>query len=287
MERDADVPKMMFLDNIRLTQILVNIVGNSTKFTPPGGSIALRMSRVPESSQHVAVTIIDSGIGIPDEKQTQVFEPFSQADGSTTRRYGGTGLGLTISRRLVELLGGQFELRSVAGIGTTFRFTFRCIEHDGPRVEERSKSHGAADLRGARILLVDDNRVNQKVAQKMLERVGCLVSLAEDGEQALKALACSPFDLVLMDCQMPVVDGYEATRRIRILEDPKLRNIPVIALTAHAFREQIDACYACGMNDYLSKPVEMERLYAVLKKHLVGAASVRDVECAPQPVATL
>jgi CheY-like chemotaxis protein len=206
----------------------------------------------------------DTGIGIPSEKQAQIFEPFRQADGSTTRKYGGTGLGLAISRKMVELMGGSMGVESEVGKGSCFWFELTLPASDPPahvRLEQEARASEPTALTGLRVLVAEDNYVNQKVIRRTLEKWGVAVEIAENGQEALEWLARAPFHLVLMDCQMPLMDGYEATRRIRAYEAPRGLHIPIIALTANALEGDREKCIECGMDDYLSKPINPDLLW--------------------------
>lgn len=269
------VPRIVRGDPDRLRQILDNLLGNSVKFTTTG-HVTLRISST-KSPCVVGFEVEDTGEGIPPERIAELFQPFVQADSSTTRRFGGTGLGLVISRRLVELMNGAIEVESEPGKGSTFRFTvqFAAPENTPPPevVSASSPEAPRTGLRSARILLVEDNAVNQKVARLQLERLGCHTDVADDGRQALSRLAQGKYDLVLMDCQMPVMDGYTATRAIRTGEVPGVpRDIPIIALTANAMSTDLQLCRDAGMDDWLTKPVKLETLAAVLEKFVSNNA---------------
>ena len=213
----------------------------------------------------------DTGIGIPADKQSQVFESFTQADGSTTRQYGGTGLGLTISRKLIDKMGGELRLESEAGLGSTFYFDIPLVE--GQSIEAVAQARAEveeADLTGRRILLVEDNVVNQKVAVGMLKKLGITdVDVCENGADAVIAVARQQYDVILMDVQMPVMDGYEASRVIREEERKysRQRNL-IIAMTAHSMEGDKELCLKAGMDDYLAKPIQKDRLQSVLTRYL-------------------
>jgi CheY-like chemotaxis protein len=205
----------------------------------------------------------DTGIGIEDAQLEQLFKPFTQADVSTTRKYGGTGLGLSICKKLVELMGGHIQIKSTPGKGSEFIFT---ANFQADVNQEKSSNSLVPDLQldimrehlsGLNVLLVEDNTINQMVAKELLESVNVNVSISGDGKQALDALHKSTFDMILMDIQMPVMDGFEATRRIRDAQN----EIPIIALTANATKDDKEECIRVGMDDYLSKPIKTEELY--------------------------
>lgn len=266
----GDLPASTLLgDRQRLSQVLVNLVGNAIKFSTHGQvtvSVAEEGRANGVASLHFAVR--DEGIGISEENQARLFKPFSQADTSTTRRYGGTGLGLAISKRLVELMGGRIWVDSASGRGSTFHFTARFPLTDAPPVTVRVHGLQAAQdgmiagLRRADILLVEDAELNQEVMQDLLEHLGLRVRVAANGQEALAAIAAARPDCVLMDCQMPVMDGFEATRRLRA--DPSYRDLPIIALTANAMQGDRERCQSVGMNEFLTKPIDVVELLASL-----------------------
>jgi CheY-like chemotaxis protein len=213
-------------------------------------------------------SVADTGIGIPAEVRQKIFEPFSQADSSTTRRYGGTGLGLTICRRLVTLMEGRLELDSEPGRGSTFRFFVTLpIASAAPAVADGSAKRSRLATRSLRVLLAEDNQVNQTVATAMLTRMGHRVEVASGGREAVeairKSLAGAVYDVVLMDCQMPDMDGYEAARAIRALGP--LGGLPIYAMTANALPEDRKRCLEAGMDDYLAKPISSEQLLNLLE----------------------
>jgi CheY-like chemotaxis protein len=345
-DTEEGLPDSLIGDPLRLSQVFINIVGNSFKFTKEG-SIVLKTRRLrpaPDSTGGPApstaafraaglaigtaaspaafaagasaqaaspspslpaglipppgaqgahepfkalFTVTDTGIGMSQDQTGRLFKAFTQADTSITRQYGGTGLGLTITKRLVELMGGSITIESELGRGTTVSFT--CIfevdaEAEKKRKEEQSrrpsskapsKAKGKVavdrELLGRRVLLVEDNEVNVLVARSLMQKMGLEVTVAENGEAALETLQGSgakPFDVVLMDLQMPVMDGFEATRRIR--ENPEWGKLPIIAMTAHAFAEERDRCFQAGMNGHLSKPIDVALLTQTLKDVVAG-----------------
>ncbi|HSW03771.1 ATP-binding protein [Aquabacterium sp.] len=267
-----DVPTVLRGDALRLGQVLINLCNNAVKFTERGEiDVAIALRERDAQAATLTFEVRDSGIGMSPAQVQQVFQPFQQADASTSRRYGGTGLGLTISRRLVQLMGGDITVASEPGRGSTLSFALRYALHDGPlpRAEQTAGQTPAdvrAQLAGLRVLLVEDHPFNRELAQELLRRVGIEVRVAEHGAQALEILANERFDGVLMDCQMPVMDGYAATRALRA--QPALRDLPVIALTANAMVGEHQRAIAAGMNDHITKPIEVERLYATLARWL-------------------
>jgi signal transduction histidine kinase/ActR/RegA family two-component response regulator len=268
---DIPLPGCFRGDPTRLRQVVSNLLGNAVKFTT-NGEITFRVSaighRAGDPRTWLRFSVHDSGIGIPPEKMKVIFEAFAQADDSTTRQYGGTGLGLVITRHLVELMGGTVNVESAPGAGSRFWF-------DVPLAPAKSvaaaRSAGAsmAQRVTARVLLAEDNPTNQEVICAMLSHAGADVVPVENGELAVQALRRESFDIVLMDCHMPVMDGYEAARRIRGEEAPGSR-IPIVALTANAFSDNRERCLAAGMDDYLTKPVSLAQLSAMVGRWTGG-----------------
>jgi CheY-like chemotaxis protein len=263
-----------------LRQILLNLVSNAIKFTESGSvHLTVQCEPVTAGAAQVRIVVTDTGIGIPRDKLSLLFEKFVQADSSTTRRFGGTGLGLAICQQLVTLMGGAIEVASDEGRGSTF--TVRLAFPVGGSTE--AAPPGATEVRaavsqpwaGRRILLVEDNPVNQRVGQRFLERLGCVVTIAADGGQALELMEPAgpgcPFDLMLMDCQMPVLDGFETTRAVRRLELSGGGHVPVIAMTASALDEDRLRCYDSGMDDHITKPIQLEEIERVLSRWLPRA----------------
>jgi PAS domain S-box-containing protein len=270
VEIDPRLPSRVRGDSFRLRQVLVNLLSNAVKFTAQGQVrvLARREDNVPDPFS-VAFSVSDTGIGISEDQLPTLFEPFTQADPSTTRRYGGTGLGLTISKRIVELMGGSLEARPRKSGGSVFTFHVPFEPPQGPPSAQLSRSlltdsAAARDLRSRyRILVAEDEEANRIVAVRELEALGYQVAAVTNGREALEAVRQRPFDLVLMDCQMPELDGYEATRGIRGLDGEKGR-IPVVAVTAHALAGDRDRCLAAGMVDFVSKPYSDRELAAVV-----------------------
>jgi two-component system sensor histidine kinase/response regulator len=271
------VPAHVIGDPQRIRQCLINLVGNAVKFTREGGvAVAVSLSGTSDDEQPlVRFEVRDTGIGIDPQSVKSLFQPFVQADSSTTRYFGGTGLGLSIVRGLVEMMGGEVGASSEPGKGSTFWFTLPLKAATASA--RRPAPQGAAagwDTRRFRgkVLLVEDNGVNQRVAQRFLERLGCTVVLAQNGAEGVKAWEQEEFALVLMDIQMPVMDGYTATRNIRLRESDG-RRTPIVALTANAMKGQLDRCHEAGMDGLLTKPIVLERLREVLERFGLG------VEC--------
>jgi CheY-like chemotaxis protein len=263
----------------RLRQALLNFAGNSLKFTEEG-SITLR-ARLAESRENqylVRFEVEDTGSGIAPEALPQLFRAFQQADASTTRKFGGTGLGLTITRQLARMMGGEAGAESTLGSGSRFWFT-AWLERGVPvMADDHGVGVGASELRrqyaGVCVLLVEDNEVNREVATALLQHAGLSVEAAENGRVAVNKLVGNRYALVLMDMQMPEMDGLEATRVIRQM--PTGSSVPILAMTANAFEDDRHACLAAGMNDFVAKPVDPPALYSALNKWLSTSAS-RDV----------
>jgi TMAO reductase system sensor TorS len=256
-------------DPFRFRQVLTNLLSNAIKFTERG-SVNVRVSR--QADGLLCVEVRDTGIGIPSGSEARIFEPFEQADGSMARTHGGTGLGLAICKRLVALMGGTIGVESAVGVGTTFTFTVRFPVIVGATAEPLPagpvQSSGVS-LEGVRILLAEDNAVNQEVAVSLLESLGCQVTSADNGEMAVSTFSTGRHDVVLMDCQMPRMDGFDATREIRRRErDSANKRVPIIALTANAMRGDRERCLAAGMDDFVSKPFRLDELRRTLERWL-------------------
>lgn len=269
IESEEQLPDLLFGDSSRLQQVLLNLVGNAIKFTHEGG---VTLAVAAGDAAQIRFVVRDTGIGIEPEVRRRIFEPFTQADPSASRQFAGSGLGLAISRRLVELMSGTIEVDSTPGLGSTFT-----VELPVPvATEDKRHATGPLDLALAvdpakfRILVADDNEVNRLVAQRMLEGMGYSADAVSDGETALEALGRAQYDLLLLDCQMPGIDGYETARRIRAGETGG--RIPIVAVTAHAMRGDRERCIAAGMDDYLAKPFKALDLAIVLQRWLQAAS---------------
>jgi CheY-like chemotaxis protein len=240
------VPRVLVGDPVRIRQIITNLVGNAIKFTEQG-EIEVRLEACERVGDEIVLrgAVSDTGIGIPPDRVGKIFEAFEQVDGSTTRKYGGTGLGLSISQRLVEIMRGRIWAESVVGQGSTFRFEVRLkVAADESRLlaaREVGIQRAADNVRGLKILLAEDNLVNQKLAVLLLEKHQHRVTVVDDGRKVIDAFEREPFDLILMDVQMPVLDGFAAVGEIRKLEGASSRRIPIIAMTAHAMKETANA----------------------------------------------
>ena len=278
LQVDDGVPRSLVGDPLRVAQILGNFASNAVKFTTRGHvEIVVRLEDASEADVALRFAVTDTGIGLSAEQIARLFTSFTQADDSTTRRFGGSGLGLAISRQLAGLLHGEVGVESEPGVGSTFWFRARFpwgLEYVArpPSKPDARTTHGdegtaalearLGEIRGARVLLVEDNELNQDIAMEILGGVGLSVHLARDGAEAVACAQTEPFDVVLMDMQMPVMDGLAATRAIRAL--PALRALPVVAMTANAMQAERDACLAAGMDDHLSKPIDPAALFRAL-----------------------
>ena len=268
---DPTLPAMVSGDVLRLRQVLLNLLSNAIKFTAQGEiSVRAELRSATGDGYELYFSVKDRGIGISQEQQSRLFQPFSQAEVSTSRMFGGTGLGLAISKRLVDLMGGRIGVESRSGAGSLFWFTIRVGAASvlPPRPTAPTQ---AADSTGARLLLVEDNPINQKVALGMLRKLGYRVDVAATGLEALRAVASAEYDLILMDCVMPEMDGFEATRQLRA-GTGYATAVPILAMTASAFAEDRKACLAAGMSDFLSKPVRQAELASKLAGLLQSAA---------------
>lgn len=269
---DPRVPNAVTGDEMRIRQILTNFLGNAAKFTEHGSIIVVLSATTDgEGTVRMRFEVVDTGIGIPENRVLAVFDQFTQADVGTSRKYGGTGLGLAICRRLALLMGGNVGVQSRLGAGSTFWF-------EAPLPVAHNLNHSSAvdrsrstPMDGLRVLLAEDNIVNQRVTTRMLEKLGCQVEIADDGRTAVDMVRRSNYDIVLMDCQMPNLDGYEATRVIRDSPNSTVARIPIVALTANALDGDRQRCIAAGMDDYLVKPIGREALVVALSRWAAGA----------------
>jgi PAS domain S-box-containing protein len=261
-----EIPSMVVGDPVRLNQILLNLIGNAIKFTDEGGvDVSIIENSRTEDSINLRISVTDTGIGIEEDKLESIFNSFTQASSNTTRKYGGTGLGLTIVKRLVELQGGTIEVNSKADEGSSFHINL-VFKLSGKTEEVNTRtlpgsSAKPGELAGKRALLVEDNTINQLVALKILKDFQMEVAVAFNGEEAVKELQKNSFDIVLMDIQMPVMDGYAATRQIRGQLQGAASRVPIVAMTASAIKEEAQKCMEAGMNGYISKPFEVSDLY--------------------------
>ncbi len=292
-EVDPRVPDGLLGDSTRLRQVLMNLAGNAIKFTENGSiQVGVQTAAISRDEAVLRFEVRDTGIGIPPEKQQIIFEAFTQADGSTTRKYGGTGLGLTITKKLVNMMGGEINVQSEAGQGSIFSFALpfpltQSLPREKAKEEEsvfdsRMGAPGTLELpappkRGdapLRILLAEDNPANQKLILYLLEKQGCTLEVANDGKEALALVEkAGPdgFDLILMDIQMPYLNGFEVTRIIRQNERESRSHLPIIALTAHAMKGDREKCLEAGMDAYISKPIDREELFQIVERFASGS----------------
>jgi CheY-like chemotaxis protein len=276
IESQPALPRLLG-DPTRLQQSLLNYATNAIKFTEQG-SVTLRVLRQEESAEALLLRfeLEDTGIGIPPETLPRLFSAFEQADNSTTRKYGGTGLGLAITRRLAQMMGGDAGVESRLGKGSTFWFTARLKKQGDEYTSAQHDDDSAAEATirqrypGKRILVVDDEPINREIARMLLEEAGLHVDTAEDGGKALAMARASTYSAILMDMQMPQMNGLDATQRIREL--PGNREMPIIAMTANAFAEDRARCVAAGMNDFLAKPFDPDALFACVLRWLTARA---------------
>jgi signal transduction histidine kinase/CheY-like chemotaxis protein len=275
---DKDIPRFLNGDSQRLSQVITNLLSNAVKFTPQGGTIKLivRLLGEVDGVCNIEASVSDTGIGVTDEQKERLFRSFEQADNTTSRKYGGTGLGLAISKQIVDLMGGEISVDSVPGEGSTFSFTAMLpraeygvagnARHRGPDARNAEDDH----FEGHTILLAEDVEINREVVLSILEDTGLEIDCAENGKQAIEMYAENPsrYELIFMDIQMPEVDGYDATRAIRSMDVPGAAEVPIVAMTANVFREDIDHSREAGMNGHVGKPLIRDEIMSVLHKYL-------------------
>jgi len=274
---DGDIPGALIGDDHRIAQVITNLLGNAVKFTPEHGSINLDARLVEEENGlcTLQIGVSDNGIGIKPEQREKIFQSFEQAESSTTRKYGGTGLGLSISKRIVEMMGGKIWVESEFGKGSTFYFTIHARrwteavkESQNKQQEEEAQPRDITGIfAGRRVLLAEDVEINREIVQALLEPTKLEIDCAENGAQAVRKFAEAPlkYDMIFMDIQMPEMDGYEATRHIRAVEAKLHRQIPIIAMTANVFKEDVERCLEAGMNGHIGKPVNFDELIGKLR----------------------
>jgi signal transduction histidine kinase/CheY-like chemotaxis protein len=292
LDHDARIPDVLRGDDQRISQVITNILSNAIKFTPAGGAITLRTRLLEPSApgRHlVSIAVIDSGIGISAEQLSHLFEPFQQAESTTSRRFGGTGLGLAISKRIIDLMDGSISVESTLGVGSSFEIVIPLEEARGDATgdddDDGAGGAGGAEggssrspvsdegiFAGRRILLAEDIEVNREIVLALMEPTEVEIECAANGVEAVRLFERNPhrYDLILMDMQMPEMDGCDATRYIRALATPWAQEIPIIALTANVFKEDIDKCLKVGMNDHLGKPLDQTKIIASMRTHLKG-----------------
>jgi CheY-like chemotaxis protein/two-component sensor histidine kinase len=282
INRDPSVPARIITDEQRLAQVITNLIGNAIKFTPEKGKITLSIRRIePQSGPKdenfctLEITVTDTGIGIPKEQQSKLFASFVQVDSSVARKFGGTGLGLAISKKIVELMDGEIRIESEETKGSSFIVTIRAEVPAVPVVETSTADLSAAsgtppDYSGKCILLAEDVEINREIVLTILEPLGLKVIEAEDGQKAFDLFRANPdgFDLIFMDIHMPGIDGYESARMIRAFGHPSAKTVPIIAMTANVFREDVERCLAAGMNSHIGKPLDFDAVMAALEKYL-------------------
>jgi signal transduction histidine kinase/HPt (histidine-containing phosphotransfer) domain-containing protein len=286
---DADVPAYLNGDPTRLRQILLNLVGNAVKFTSKGQvEITISIGGADQPRQELLFAIKDTGIGIPVDKQQLIFDSFTQADSLTTRKYGGTGLGLTICRKLLAIMRGRIWLDSQPGIGSTFFFAIPFLPALSARPATRaSQPPNCQLLQSARILLVDDNKDNCNLIRLYLQNTPFTLTTVGNGQDAVKTFCAKPCDLILMDIEMPIMDGYEATQKIRQWEQARHRRpVPIIALTAHAFIRFKKKCLDAGCSDFLTKPIKKAKLIDTIATHLKLSDQIQPGPAATAPAVT-
>jgi signal transduction histidine kinase/HPt (histidine-containing phosphotransfer) domain-containing protein/ActR/RegA family two-component response regulator len=264
-----DTPQSLIGDPLRLGQVLLNLAGNAVKFTERGEvEVFVSAEKSDDEGALLHFEVRDTGIGIAADQVGYLFESFTQADASTTRRFGGTGLGLSISRKLVEAMGGRIWVDTELGAGSTFHFTARVGLASRAQIEALPEIELASRIDGARLLVVDDNETNQVIARRILEDAGATVSVAHNGVEAVTSVELQDFDAVLMDVHMPLMDGYEATQRIR--SNQRFAGLPIIAMTASATLRDRERCGEAGMNAHIAKPIDVTELIATLRRFVHG-----------------
>jgi signal transduction histidine kinase/CheY-like chemotaxis protein len=283
---DPAIPNVLVCDDYRLAQVGTNLIGNAVKFTPEGGTItfeALYLGEDYDSATgdricNIQMTVTDTGIGISPEQQKRLFQPFTQAESGTSRNFGGTGLGLTISKNIIEMMGGKIWIESEIGKGSSFIFTFKAkivTEQEQTELDSIEETqHENFSFAGHHILLVEDVEINREIVLALLEPTGLQIDCAINGAEAVRIFGASPtqYELIFMDLQMPEMDGYEAARRIRALENAQSmarpNGVPIIAMTANVFREDIQKCLDAGMNDHVGKPLDLHKVLEKLHAYL-------------------
>jgi PAS domain S-box-containing protein len=271
---DKNIPRVVEGDDLRLSQAITNILSNAVKFTPEGGEVRLEASLIREADDEceLRIEVADSGIGISPEQQAVLFESFVQAESGTSRQYGGTGLGLAITKRIVELMGGRIWIESDLGKGAKFLFTVKVKRPAAPTVNigDDHSALVAGEFNGKTMLLAEDIEINREIIMSLLDDTGLVIECAENGKEALDMITANPdkYDVVFMDMQMPEMDGLEATRRIRALPGHRRKNLPIIAMTANVFKDDIAACRAAGMDSHVGKPLDIDNVIETLRRYL-------------------
>ena len=283
VEIDDDIPKRLFGDDQNLAQVITNLLGNAVKFTPENGVISLTAGFMGETNGlcGIKVSVSDTGIGISPDQQLSLFHPFHQAEASTTRKFGGTGLGLTISKSIIDMMGGEIWVESELGKGATFSFLVHLIRGSDAQGQEREVSDGEivsgdtgeinmSCFQGRHILLAEDVEINREIVLALLEPTQLVIDCAVNGKEAFKKFNDAPdrYDMIFMDVQMPEMDGYDATKSIRALETPRAKTIPIIAMTANVFKEDVEMCLNAGMNGHIGKPLDLDGVLKTLSNYL-------------------
>jgi signal transduction histidine kinase/ActR/RegA family two-component response regulator len=288
---DRKIPLFVVGDDQRLAQIITNILSNAVKFSPENGDVHLDVALAEKTDEYIElrIEIKDTGIGISQEQQATLFEVFMQAESGTSRKYGGSGLGLSISRRIIELMDGEIWVESELGKGATFIFTVKIgyakenplhntkgVDNENEYLDvNKSEDEDSTiiddEFKGKRILVAEDIEINREILIALLENTGLTIDCVENGKEALDIIDVNPnkYDMVIMDIQMPIMDGLEATRRIRALHKHKSKKLPIVAMTANVFQSDIDDCLEAGMDGHLSKPLDIDTVFDMLRKYLV------------------
>ena len=282
---DPDIPKFIYSDELRLSQVITNLLTNAIKFTPEEGKVILSIKKTKEIGDDIflEIKVSDTGIGISKEQQGRLFTSFSQADANISQKYGGTGLGLAICKKIVEFMGGQIWLESELGEGSTFIFTLKTKKVNAEELElfktkqntcqyKSATNKRKSNYKHSTVLIAEDVEINREILSALLDETGVNIEYAENGKIAVSMFEENPkkYQLILMDINMPEMDGYEATRRIRNHPSPEGKSVPIIAMTANVFREDIEKCLAVGMNDHTGKPVDATKLFIHLDRYLAG-----------------
>ncbi|MDR1042777.1 MAG: response regulator [Clostridiales Family XIII bacterium] len=275
---DKKIPRFLKGDGQRLSQVITNLLSNAVKFTPVGGTIKLivRLAEEVDGLYKIEISISDTGIGITDDQMTRLFNSFEQADNTTSRKYGGTGLGLAISKQIVELMGGEIGVESTLGEGSRFTFTIMLPLASSEEDNEDDEDFRDVDssyegiFAGHRVLLAEDIEINREVVLSLLEDTGLEIDCAENGREAVDMFAKDPsgYEMIFMDIQMPEMDGYEATRTIRAMSIPRATEVPIVAMTANVFKEDVERSRAAGMNDHIGKPLMRDEVINVILKYI-------------------
>ena len=287
---DENIPHRIVTDEQRLAQIITNLLSNAVKFTPENGTIDLDAKLLWEGDGicEIRFDITDTGVGISKEQQAKLFDPFEQAESSTTRKYGGTGLGLTIAKRIVESMGGEISVTSTPCEGSTFTFTIKAKkpdetcenggDADTPCEGESDEVETPDSFWGYRVLLAEDVEINREIVIALLEPTLLEIDCAENGVEAVRMFSEAPdkYNIIFMDVQMPEMDGYDATRKIREMDVAKAKTIPIVAMTANVFKEDIKNCLAVGMDDHIGKPLDFDLVMQILRQHLYTQTPVND-----------